>query len=191
MKAMKPTAFLIFVFALTATVFADNLTVDTAKSTVKWTGKKVTGEHTGTISIKKGNLEIEKGKLTGGKIVMDMKSIVDKDLTDPVWNAKLIGHLKSDEFFGVETYPTSELEITNVTGNSGSYTVSGNLTIKGISNPVTFNVTVSHDGKNYKGSMTIDRAKYNIKFRSKSFFENLGDNLIYDDFTLDFDIQLD
>lgn len=194
MKAMKTTktmALLMLALALTSTVLAGNLKVNTAKSTVQWTGKKVTGEHTGTIGIKDGTLEVENSMLTGGKIVMDMNSIVDKDLTDPAWNAKLIGHLKSDDFFGVETYPTSELVITKVIGNAQNYTVSGNLTIKGITNPVTFKVTASADGKSYKGSMTIDRAKYNIKFRSKSFFENLGDNLIYDDFTLDFNIQLD
>lgn len=194
MKAMKTTKTLALVFllsALTSTVFAENLAVNAAKSTVQWTGKKVTGEHTGTISIKDGSLMVEKGKLTGGKIVIDMKSIVDKDLTDPAWNAKLIGHLKSDDFFGVETYPTSELVITSVAGSPENYTIAGNLTIKGITNPVTFNTTASPDGKNYKGTITIDRAKYNIKFRSKSFFENLGDNLIYDDFTLDFNIQLD
>lgn len=194
MKAMKTTKTMVLVFllsALTSAVFAENLVVNAAKSTVQWTGKKVTGEHTGTISIKDGSLTVEKGKLTGGKIVIDMKSIVDKDLTDPAWNAKLIGHLKSDDFFGVDTYPTSELVITSVAGSPENYTVTGNLTIKGITNPVTFNASASPDGKNYKGIITIDRAKYNIKFRSKSFFENLGDNLIYDDFTLDFNIQLD
>lgn len=191
MKTMKTIALSIFVFVLSTSVFADNNKVNSAKSTVQWTGKKVTGEHTGTIKIKEGTLDLNNGKLTGGKIVMDMSSIANKDLTDPEWNAKLIGHLKSDDFFGVATYPTSELVITNVSGNSGNYAVTGNLTIKGITNPVTFNITASDDGKNYKGSMTVDRAKYNIKFRSKSFFENLGDNLIYDDFTLDFDVKLD
>lgn len=194
MKAMKTTkamVLMVLLSALVSSVFAQNLKVNTAKSTVQWTGKKVTGEHTGTINVKEGNLTLENGKLTGGKIVIDMTSIVDKDLTDPAWNAKLIGHLKSDDFFGVDTYPTSQLVITSVAGGPENYTITGNLTIKGITNPLTFNASASQNGKNYKGTITIDRAKYNIKFRSKSFFENLGDNLIYDDFTLDFNIQLD
>jgi polyisoprenoid-binding protein YceI len=162
--------------------------VDTAKSSVTWLGKKVTGQHTGTIKIKEGNLVVDNAKITGGKVVIDMNSIVDIDQTDPAWNAKLIGHLKSDDFFAVSANPTSELVLTKVEGNESKYTFSGNLTIKGITNPVTFNATSSKEGKNktYKGTLTIDRTKYNMKFGSKSFFENLGDKVIYDDFTLDF-----
>jgi len=190
MKTMKSMGVFVLALSLTTSVFAGTQKVDTAKSTVNWTGKKVTGEHHGTILIKEGNLVVEKGKVTGGKIVMDMNSIVDKDLTDPAWNAKLIGHLKSDVFFDVAAHPTSELVLTKVEGNESKYTFSGNLTIKGITNPVTFNATASKDGKDmvYKGTLTIDRTKYNMKFGSKSFFENLGDKVIYDDFTLDFNL---
>ncbi len=190
MKTMKSMGIFVLALSLTTSVFAGTQNVDVAKSTVNWTGKKVTGEHHGTILIKEGNLVVEKGKVTGGKIVMDMNSIVDKDLTDPAWNAKLIGHLKSDVFFDVAAHPTSELVLTKVEGNESKYTFSGNLTIKGISNPVTFYATASKDGKDmvYKGTLTIDRTKYNMKFGSKSFFENLGDKVIYDDFTLDFNL---
>lgn len=192
MKTTKLKSLAVFVLALslTTTVFAASQKVDTAKSSVKWIGKKVTGEHTGTIAIKEGNLVVENGKITGGKVVIDMNSIVDLDQTDAGWNAKLIGHLKSDDFFAVATYPTSELVLTKVEGKGDNYTFSGNLTIKGITNPVTFSATSSKDGKNirYMGSLTIDRTKYNMKFGSKSFFENLGDKVVYDDFTLNFNL---
>lgn len=192
MKTTKLKSLAVFVLALslTTTVFASSQKVDTAKSSVKWIGKKVTGEHKGTIAIKEGNLVVENGKITGGKVVIDMNSIVDLDQTDADWNAKLIGHLKSDDFFAVATYPTSELILTKVEGKGDNYTFSGNLTIKGITNPITFSATSSKDGKNirYMGSLTIDRTKYNMKFGSKSFFENLGDKVVYDDFTLNFNL---
>ena len=132
MKTMKSMGVFILALSFATSVFAGTQKVDTAKSTVNWTGKKVTGEHHGTILIKEGNLVVEKGKVTGGTIVMDMNSIVDKDLTDPAWNAKLIGHLKSDVFFDVAAHPTSELVLTKVEGNESKYTFSGNLTIKGL-----------------------------------------------------------
>jgi polyisoprenoid-binding protein YceI len=115
-----------------------------------------------------------------------MNSIVDTDLADASWNAKLVGHLKSDDFFGVATYPTADLVITKVEGN----TYSGNLTIKGVTNPTSFTAIASKDGKStvYKGTITVDRSKYNIKYGSKSFFDNLGDKVIYDEFTLDFSL---
>jgi polyisoprenoid-binding protein YceI len=186
----KSLAVFVLALSLTTSVFAGTQKVDAAKSTVKWLGKKVTGEHTGTIALKEGNLVSENGKITSGKIVMDMTSIVDKDLTDAEWNAKLIGHLKSDDFFAVATNPTSELVLTKVEVNGSNYVFAGNLTIKGITNPVSFKATSSKDGKNtnFVGSLTIDRTKFNMKFGSKSFFENLGDKVVYDDFTLDFNL---
>jgi polyisoprenoid-binding protein YceI len=192
MKTLKFKSLAVFVLALslTTSVFAGTQKVDASKSTVKWTGKKVTGEHTGTVAIKEGNLVADNGKITSGRIVMDMTSIVDKDLTDAEWNAKLIGHLKSDDFFAVATHPTSELVLTKVEGNGNTSVFTGNLTIKGITNPVTFNATSAKDGKNtnFVGTLTIDRTKYNMKFGSKSFFENLGDKVVYDDFTLAFNL---
>jgi polyisoprenoid-binding protein YceI len=190
MKALKSLAIFVLAISLTTSVFAGTQKVDTAKSSVKWLAKKVTGQHTGTIGIKEGNLVVEKGKVTGGKVVIDMQSIVDVDLTDAAMNAKLIGHLKSPDFFEVATFPTAELAITKVVSNGNSHTFSGNLTIKGITNPASFTATSAKDGKNtvYTGTLTIDRSKYNVRYGSKSFFDNLGDKVIYDEFTLDFSL---
>lgn len=186
MKTIKSFGLLVLALTLTTAVFAGSQKVDVAKSTVNWTGKKMTGEHHGTITVKEGSLEVTNGKVTGGKVSIDMNSIVDTDLTDPAWNAKLIGHLKSDDFFGVATYPTSDLVITKVDGN----TFSGNLTIKGVTLPNSFTATATKDGKStvYKGTITIDRSKFGLKYGSKSFFDNLGDKVIYDEFTLDFSL---
>ena len=192
MKTINLKSLGVFILALTLTtsLFAVTQKVDVTKSTVNWTGKKVTGEHHGIIAIKEGNLEVNNGKLSSGKIVMDMQSIADLDLTDAAYNAKLIGHLKSDDFFSVATFPTSELIVTKVDGTGNNLTITGNLTIKGITNPTTFTVVASKDGNDtvYKGTLTIDRSKYNVRYGSKSFFDNLGDKVIYDEFTLDFNL---
>jgi polyisoprenoid-binding protein YceI len=187
---LKSLAVFVLAFSLTTSVFAATQKVDVTKSTVKWLAKKVTGEHNGTIAIKEGNLEVSNGKVTGGKVVIDMQSIADVDLTDPAWNAKLVGHLKTDDFFSVATFPTSELVITKVDGTGNNLTFSGNLTIKGITNPATFTTVSSKEGKTtiYKGTLTVDRSKFNVKYGSKSFFDNLGDKVIYDEFTLDFNL---
>lgn len=192
MKTINLKSLGVFILALTlpTSLFAVTQKVDVTKSTVNWTGKKVTGEHHGIIAIKEGNLEVNNGKVTGGKVVMDMQSIADLDLTDAAYNAKLIGHLKSDDFFSVATFPTSELVITKVDGTGNNLTITGNLTIKGITNPATFTAVSSKDGNDtvYKGTLTIDRSKYNVRYGSKSFFDNLGDKVIYDEFILDFNL---
>ena len=190
MKTIKLLGVFVLALSLTTTVFAVSQKVDTTKSSIKWLGKKVTGEHFGTIAVKEGNLEVANGKVTGGKVVIDMQSLVVEDVKDAGMNAKLTGHLKSDDFFSVASFPTAELVVTKVESNGNSHTFSGNLTIKGITNPATFTATSSKDGKNtvYAGKLTIDRSKYNVKYGSKSFFDNLGDKVIYDDFTLDFNL---
>jgi len=167
---------------------ATNLKVNPAKSELTWTGKKVTGEHTGKIALKEGTITMDGAKLTGGKFVADLTSITNTDLTDKEYNAKLIGHLKSDDFFSVEKHPNATFVVTKATPKStGVYEVTGDLTIKGITKPVTFPVTVktTANGAEATGKIVVDRSKYDIKYNSKSFFENLGDKMINDDFTID------
>ena len=192
MKSINLKSLGVFVLALSLTtaVFAKTQKVDVTKSVVNWTGKKVAGAHNGTIGIKEGNLEVNDGKVNSGKIVMDMQSMVNLDLNDAESNGKLMGHLKSDDFFSVANYPTSELVITKVEGSGSDLTFSGDLTIKGITNPITFPATSSKDGNNtvYKGTLTVDRSKYNVRYGSKSFFDNLGDKVINDEFILDFNL---
>jgi polyisoprenoid-binding protein YceI len=190
MKTIKFFGLLVLAVSLSTAVFAGSQKVDTSKSTVKWLGKKVTGEHFGTIAVKEGALEVANGKVSGGKVVIDMNSLKCDDIKDAGMNGKLVGHLKSDDFFSVASFPTSELVVSKVESNGNNHTFSGNLTIKGITNPATFTATSSKDGKStvYKGVLTIDRSKYNVKYGSKSFFDNLGDKMIYDEFSLDFNL---
>jgi polyisoprenoid-binding protein YceI len=190
MKTIQKMAIFVLALTLSGSVFAGTQKVDASKSTVKWLAKKVTGEHYGTIAVKEGSLEADKGKISGGKIVIDMKSIKCDDIKDAGSNAKLVGHLNSDDFFSVEKNPTAELIINKVESKGDSHTFSGNLTIKGKTNPASFTATSAKDGKStvYKGTMTVDRAKFDVRYGSNSFFENLGNKAIYDEFTLDFSL---
>jgi polyisoprenoid-binding protein YceI len=170
---------------------ATNYKVDSQKSVMGWNGKKVTGEHSGNVKVSDGTLMTDGGKLTGGTFTFDMNSITCTDLTDATYNAKFIGHIKSEDFFNTAKFPTSTFKITKVTPKGGNaYDITGNMTIKGITNAVTFPATVKMTGNTIEadGKATLDRTKYDIRYGSKSFFENIGDKAIYDDFTVDLKI---
>lgn len=162
------------------------LKVDAAASKIEWVGKKVTGQHNGTINLKEGSLDVENGVLKGGSFTVDMTSLVSLDLTGE-WKGKLEGHLKSDDFFGVATYPTSTFVTTKVVPQGpGKYKVIGNITIKGKTQEIQFPATLEEKDGNYVGvaSLIIDRSKFDVKYGSGSFFDDLGDKTIYDDFEL-------
>lgn len=173
-------------------VSAADYAVDKTVSKIKWEGKKVTGKHTGTVSFESGLFTVPKDKVVGGSIVIDMKTIVDEDLTDPEWNKKLIGHLSSDDFFSVAKFPQASMVVTKVTLVSGDdFHFQADLTIKGIRKPVEFNanVKVNGDKLSARGIITVNRTLYDIKYGSGSFFQGLGDKMISDDFTLEFDLS--
>jgi polyisoprenoid-binding protein YceI len=191
MKTKSIYTAIVLLFTTIGISFAGDYTVNKTESSVKWIGKKVTGQHHGTISFREGVLKVTGGKPSGGEFVIDMNSMVCEDLTDESWNQKLIGHLKSDDFFSVEKYPVSKLVLTGVEAKGGNnYLFKGDLTIKGITNPVEFEAAVSEKGNTFsaKGTLVIDRSLYNVRYGSGRFFENLGDKTIYDDFTLDFNV---
>jgi polyisoprenoid-binding protein YceI len=157
------------------------------KSKVIWKGYKVTGSHEGTIALQSGNLTFEADKLVGGEFVIDMTTITNTDLEGD-YKGKLEGHLKSDDFFGVTTFPTATLVFKDVksTGKN-SYAVTGDLTIKGIKNPVSFDISIY--GSKATASVKIDRTKFDVRYGSTSFFDNLKDKAIYDEFDLVTDLE--
>ena len=165
-------------------------------STLTWTGKKITGSHTGRIQLKSANPIIEDGKLIGGNFVVDMGSIVNDDLKDEAYNAKLTSHLKSEDFFNVANFPLTELKLTKVepmaNAKSGepNYLLSGDLTIIGATNPISFPATVTIDKSKAHATakVSVDRTKWNLKYGSGKFFTGLGDKLIYDEFTVEVEI---
>lgn len=172
------------------------LKVDTSSSTVSWLGKKVTGEHDGTIKIAKGEISVDKDNVVGGSFEIDMNTIVNRDLEDAEMNSKLIKHLKSDDFFSVDKHPTAKFEITNVEPLSDrekpnyNNTISGNLTIKGITKGISFpaSIKMENDVLSSFADFDIDRTKWEIKYGSGKFFENLGDKMINDKFNIKFKI---
>lgn len=158
--------------------------INPATSRVTWKGYKVLGSHEGKINISGGNLEFAEGVLTGGEITIDMNSITCTDLEGGTAD-KLVGHLNSDDFFGVANHPTASLKITKVAsrGKAGEYKVTGDLTIKGITKSIKFDTTIADNTAT--SNLKIDRSEFNIQYGSGSFFDNLGDKTIYDEFDLD------
>ena len=156
--------------------------INPSESNVAWTGKKVTGSHNGTIDIREGSLLFDNGRFSGGSFVIDMTTISNDDLNGNM-KGKLEGHLKSDDFFGVETYPEAKLVITNVAPLGGGYQVTADLTIKGTTAPVTFDASVSDNGAT--ANITVDRTVYDVRYGSGKFFDNLGDKMINDNFDLE------
>ena len=182
MKNLKSIA-LAFVVALsTVAVSAQTKKIDVSKSSINWVGKKVTGQHSGTVALKSGALVFKKNVLTGGTFTVNMTSLTSTDLTGE-YQGKLNGHLKADDFFGTDKYPTSTLVFKTIASKGNDvYTVTADLTIKAKTNPVTFDITVK--GGTATTAFKVDRTKYDIKYGSGSFFEGLGDKTIYDDFEL-------
>lgn len=158
-------AFIIFAALLSGE--AKDIKVNTEASTIEWVGKKVTGQHNGTIQLKEGTLSMDdSGNLTGGTFTIDMTTLISTDLSGGT-KTKLEGHLKSDDFFGVATYPTASFVLTKaVPQGPGKYKVIGNITIKGTTEEIQFPATVEvKDGKvSAKADITIDRSKFDIRY---------------------------
>ena len=170
--------------------------VDKEKSNITWIATKVTGEHNGEITMNKSYVELENNKVTGGMFVIDMNSITNSDVESAEWNGKLVGHLKSNDFFDVENFPIAIFTITKAEAKKPSdedksnYKLYGDVMIKGISHPIEFlaKVHFHNNAAHATGNITLDRTLWDIQYRSGKFFESLGDKLIYDNFDIKFDI---
>ena len=177
--------------AVKVAVVADLNNVDTTTSVITWKGTKPTGSHNGTIMLKEGSLNLEGGKLTGGVFVIEMSSIKNLDL-DADGAAKIVGHLSAPDFFDVATYATSKFVITSVAGVEGALAVTGNLTVKEITKSITIPATLTSVGNvtTFKSEkFNIDRTEFNIKYASKTFFDNLKDKFIDDAIELSFSVN--
>ena len=184
----KITAVILFALVtFSFTTLNEKKEIKADKSKVVWKGYKVTGSHEGTIAIKSGSLTFDNNKLVGGEFTMDMSTITNTDL-EGAYKGKLEGHLKSDDFFGVEKHPTASLVFTNVkaTGKN-SYKVTGDITIKGKTESITFDFSVY--GNKANASLKVDRSKFDVRYGSTSFFDGLKDKAIYDEFDLVADLE--
>ena len=213
MTAMKK---IMFMFAVAALATACGNTTETAETTevttaleagesnvltisessLKWTGKKLTGEHYGKIQISEGSLFVDGDQLSGGSFTMAMNTIVVEDLEDPEYNKKLTDHLYSEDFFNVAQFNAANFEITGVevlaaadeAGNT--HTISGNLTIKGITQGIAFPAKVESNEAGIKASakFDIDRTLWDIKYRSGKIFPEIGDKVIYDEIGIELNL---
>jgi polyisoprenoid-binding protein YceI len=161
--------------------------INTEASTITWKAYKVTGSHEGIINLASGNLDFNGTVLTGGAFVVDMTTINTTDL-EGEYKQKLDGHLHSDDFFGTATHKTASLEITSVKASGkNAYNATANLTIKNITKEVNF--TISVYGSKATANLKVDRSQFDVRYGSGSFFDNLGDKTIYDEFDLVVDLQ--
>lgn len=168
------------------------LTLNNENSNLTWVGRKVVGEHSGTIDLLKGFLILNKKNITSGEINVDMNSLKNTDMQGE-WSDKLVVHLKSDDFFGTDKFPIATFNIERITPKSAdNYVASGSLTIKGITNPISFPVQIFNTKSNLqvKGTANVDRTLYGVKYGSSSFFDSLGDKAIDNLFELSFDINI-
>ncbi|MBC5991911.1 YceI family protein [Pontibacter cellulosilyticus] len=181
-----------------ASAAASTLRVNTENSTMKWNAKKVGGEHYGSIKLSEGTLQVNGNKLVGGNFNIDMSTIVVEDITRAESNKRLTDHLKSEDFFSVEKFGKSTFNITKAApiakakAGGPNYIITGDLTIKGITHPVTFPAVVKINGKSAEAEakIVVDRIKYDIKYRS-SFIGTAADKIIDDTFTLDVKLVTD
>ena len=178
-------------FALTAQGIESNsqtlLKINTEKSTLKWIGEKITtSQHSGSLDFKSGEMTIKDGLVVSGNFIVDMTSISVEDISGS-GKKRLEGHLKSDDFFSVDKHDKALLSIKGSKKTDKGFLVDANLTIKDLTHPIQFNMVSIEGG--YNADLVFDRSKYNVRFRSGSFFENLGDKLIIDDIVLSTELR--
>ena len=182
MKTRILTLVALFVVATISTTFAQDKKIDVKESSINWTGYKVTGQHEGTINFQDGILKFKDGKLVGGTFTIDMTSINTTDLSGDS-KKSLDGHLKSGDFFDVAKFSKATLTLRKVVETDDNvYRVAANLTIKGKTSPVSFDMELEETSAEAK--LKIDRTKFGIKYKSASFIDGLKDKAINDEFDL-------
>jgi polyisoprenoid-binding protein YceI len=193
---MKKIILAILVVSFTAFSFTiikkTNYKANIESSKINWKGFKPTGSHYGTINLADGNFIVNNDKIVGGEFTINMNSIIDLDMpADNEYNAKLVGHLKSEDFFDVAKFPNGSFNIKEVENKDGKSIIKGELTLKGITHPVSFlaDVKIENGQLTFKSeTFKIDRSKWNIRYKSKSFFDDLKDKFIDDEMEISIDV---
>ena len=179
--------FTVVLALLTNVASAQKFKADADASSIKWRGTKIGGDHEGTINLKSGTLALKNGTILKGNFVINMTTIQNIDIEDKKMRAKLENHLRSDDFFNVQKYPEAKMKIKSAKSNGpNKHKVTADITIKGITKEITFDADLKEerDHITVTSKLKIDRAKFNVRYGSNSFFDNLGDKLIYNDFEL-------
>jgi polyisoprenoid-binding protein YceI len=187
-------------FAGTQAAFAEGekrVEISPTESSITWVGRKVTGSHSGTVPLKSGEVLVEGNSIKSGTFGIDLAGVLVTDITDAKNNAKLVGHLKSPDFFSADLFPTVQFTIDSATPlekalpTGENTTIKGTLAIKGISKSIEFPAQVGvKDGvAEARGKAKLDRTQWDIRYGSGKFFQGLGDKLIYDEFEVDFNLK--
>lgn len=170
-------------------IFAQKVEVNTTNSSIEWVGKKKDSQHNGNIMLKSGSFILNENVIESGTFVMDMTSITNLDLNNKMFNSKLVKHLKAEDFFDVEKFPTATFNVTRSNQfKNGKATVTGEITIKGVTETISFDVEKTEG--TYTAKIEIDRTKFGIKYGSSKFSDKLGAKAIQDIFTLDIELAL-
>jgi len=167
------------------------------QSAITWIGRKVTGAHSGTVGLKEGEVLLEGDSIKSGSFQIDLSQLQVTDILDAENNSKLLGHLKSADFFAVTAFPTVQFKIDEAKRlpaplpSGENVTIKGLLTVKGITKPVEFpaRVLVKDGVAEASGKVVLDRTQWDITYKSGKFFQGLGDKLIYDTFEVDFSVK--
>jgi polyisoprenoid-binding protein YceI len=187
-RSSKMKMLSLLAISLTAfSAFAQTYNVVPSGSKIVYVGKKVTGEHTGTLTLKNGSLTLKGDEITAGELVADMNSLTSTDITDKDYNAKYVSHMKSADFFNTEKFPESKLVIKSSKKTDKGILVQGELTMLGVTKPVSFVVSdlkKTETEVSGKSNLTLNRTTWGLKYGSANFFKNLGDKAINDEFTL-------
>ena len=186
---------IILTFFLTSFSFGGNeektYSIDLTKSKLRWVAKKLTGSHWGNIRLKSGIVKINNKLPIAGEFIVDMKTIEVMDTKGSIWGTKLQSHLHSKDFFDTENYPEAKLSIKKATMRNRRFIIDADLSIKSIIHPIEFGCEIfqSSDLATARGKMEIDRTLYDVTYRSARYFPNIGDRMIDDIFTVDFEID--
>ena len=163
--------------------------IDSDKSVLEWTGRNINNRHFGRIVISGGEVVIANGRPVSGRFVLDMNSITNLDLQDEGWRGMLLRHLKSEDFFDVELYPTATFElqgtavIADATPGKPGMEITGLLTIKDATRLIRFPAVIApqEDGSiKAQAAFDIDRTDWNVCYGSGKLYERLGMHLVND-----------
>ena len=186
---------IILTFFLMSFLFGESkektYTIDLTKSKLRWAAKKLTGSHWGNIRLKSGIVKINNNLPIAGEFIVDMKTIEVIDTKGSIWGKKLQSHLHSKDFFDTENYPEAKLSIKKAIMRNGRFIIDADLSIKSIMHPIEFvcEIFQSGDLASARGKMEIDRTLYDVTYRSARYFPNIGDRMIHDIFTVNFEID--
>lgn len=168
--------------------------VNTETSVITWKGDKKVGDaHNGTINLEKGMFDVENGIVKSGEFTINMNSISCTDLAPGKGKEKLEGHLKNQDFFDVEKYPTAIFAVANSEVKEGKLMITGNLTIKDVTKSIIIPATLSENENEISlksDTFNVDRTDFGIKYGSGKFFDSLKDKAINDLIEFSFDLKV-